>query len=236
MLNIKITPLNATVAGIVAYLFVTVTFPDPETVDPNLRNVIVFSGDVDDKSMRDLAKKMDRAADRADRFVVKITSPGGMVFAGREVTKRFDSYEGVQVDTYADNFFASMGMALFLEGKERMVTEDAIGLIHRGSAGGLSYYTAKLMLEDLRNSPDQSLQKMDRIVALENTIHLMDKLFEPEFRTLEEIKKTAPNPEATQRIIDAMKKGAADLTLNAEEMLEAGIATKIVKPSELRKY
>ncbi len=152
----------------------------------------------------------------AKTLLLKITSPGGEVMKGREVIALMQEPE-MKVSTYADNYFMSMGMSFFLEGETRLVTKNAIGMIHRGSVGGMTYAELKAQLE---MDPENEQLRM--------LVESMDILFEPEFKKLEEIKKTAPNPAYTQEIIDDLKKGNHDIFLNADQLIASGIATHIV--------
>lgn len=214
MFKLKVTPLNLTVAVVLGLLVEKYEFLDGPNVSMS-GQVLTISDGVNDKSMEKavhLLKKTD------SNVVLDVKSPGGSVMAGRDLLTVMRS-KGGKVDTYADNYFMSMGMSIFLEGKNRYVKHDTIGMIHRGSAGEVSYGKLKEMAK-VTNSEE-----------LKDQIEIMDKLFEREFERLEDIKKTSSNPDAVQKLIDVLKEGNTDVFLNAEELLALGIATEIVPDS-----
>lgn len=216
MLKIKFTALNIVIASIFAHIYISnFVIEGPSFPSEQASNVVELRGEVNSESMKILTSEFLKK-DREGETIVKITSPGGEVFSGRELTIAMSNAEH-KIITYAPNYFMSMGMAIFLEGKERLISKDSIGMIHRGSSGGVPYHDLKKLAEAIPSSEAAS------------DVKLMDMLFETEFKKLEEIKKVAPDPELTQYIIDKMKEGKEDLFLNADELIRSGIATKIVK-------
>jgi ATP-dependent protease ClpP protease subunit len=197
--------------------------------------VVFIDTQVDKESMVKATNDLKELQDSGrGKIAIKIKSPGGSVFEGRELLSRIQASE-VQVDTFADNFIASMGMAIFLEGKERIVTFQAAGLLHRGSIGGVSYGTLKTMLSEVEMMKP-SLEQAALLEQLRSMVTMMDVLFESEFRILEECKKIAIDPALTQSIIDSLKVGDRDIILTGEQMYLAGIATKIVTKLNTAEY
>ncbi len=237
--SVKATPLNIVSAVLLSALALTFIFPsEVEFASGAGRNIVELRGEVSHESMVLLANDIDakKRNGKTKRLLIKVPiSPGGDVISGREVLKRMNT-DAVKVDTFSDNFFASMAMSIFLHGDNRIVTKDAIGLIHRGSVGDITYYAVKIKLNEAKAAASLleskgahvPLDLLNAIANMESIIGIMDKLFEQDMKALEKAKLTAPKPEKTQAIIDLMKEGRLDVTLSAEEMLEAGIATEIV--------
>lgn len=246
MVKLKVTPLNLVAAAVASYFMVT-TVLSPDTGVEVRGNVIDLDSAVLKKSTDPIVEALkDLDDDGVDHILLKINSPGGSVLDGRDVNSVISQLD-TKVVTYSDNYFMSMGMDFFLQGQERLITKNALGMIHRGSAGGLTYHQLKLKLEALKKEieafEEAKADKKDKkdevkrdliaerseLEALRSVIDVMDKLFDETFKRLEEIKETAPDPEYLQSIIDSLKVGDRDIFLSADELIKSGIATKIVK-------
>lgn len=234
MLKITVTPLNLILTAAVA----VVMFKALETetgVDVHGRTV-TLSAAVGEDSSKAVAEALDTLEHKNKKpILLKIESPGGSVMDGREVMEEIRS-SSVQVNTITTNYAMSMGMDFLLMGKERFATPDALGMIHRGSAGDVSYAVLKAQLHHLEGlapaSSAEAINLKGAIEQLRSTVEILDKLFEPTFNKLAEIRKTLKDPKALDSIVDALKDGDRDIFLTAEEMLEAGIVTQIVNSVE----
>lgn len=235
MLNFSVTPLNVVLAVAVSYGVLTLaTKETPKEVTVQGR-VVTLTGAVSEDSSKQLVKALEELRnDGTPSVLLDIDSPGGDVLAGREVISLMNRGELV-VNTFSDNYFMSMGMSFFLEGKKRIITPDSLGMIHRGSVGPVSYFGLTKMIEqaDLQlvqlnavgGDTTEVEQALERLHSMKDA---MDKFMEKDIATLEKIKQTAPNPKKTQEIIDSLKKGNRDIFLNAKDLLDSGIATHIV--------
>lgn len=235
MIKLHLTPLNLVLAVAVSYGALTLAMrPNTSPVQISA-NVVSLSGEVTETSSELLVKALTTLRDKGTtKVLLDIDSPGGDVLAGREVHALMNK-DGMTVNTFSDNYFMSMGMSFFLEGEKRIVTSAAIGMIHRGSVGNHSYFgltkklaeaekVRKVLLSTGGNTDDVDIA----LERLHSIVDAMDLFIKRDIEILERVKKTAPNPEKTQAIIDSLKVGNRDIFLTAEEMLEAGIATHIV--------
>lgn len=234
MLKVTMTPLNLIATAAVALVMFKVLNPDTG-VDVHGRTVKLVS-EVSQESSKAVAEALDILEHKNKKpILLKIESPGGSVMDGREVVEEIRS-SSVQVNTITTNYAMSMGMDFLLMGKERFATPDALGMIHRGSAGDVSYAVLKAQLHHLEGlapaSSAEAINLKGAIEKLRSTVDILDKLFEPTFTRLAEIRKTLKDPTELDRIVDALKEGDRDIFLTAEKMLEAGIVTKIVNSVE----
>ena len=233
MLKVLVTPLNLMLAGAIA-LGLTQIMKDTSGVEVR-GNVVKLDEIVTSDSTKPLVKELDLLEKSGRKSILlHVTSPGGSVMDGREVNEEIRSSTAT-VNTLVTNYAMSMGMDFLLQGKERFATPEAVGMIHRGSASGVSYASLKNMLEDLlavKASGVKDAGLDGQIEGLRSATDAMDVLFSSAFRRLEEIKKTAPNPKKMDELIAALKVGDRDIFLTAQQMLDLGIVTKIVKSVE----
>lgn len=144
-LNINITAFSAVVAG----LLLTVALPfvaGGNGVTHEKGNVINFSAQFD-YSTTDTAigslKDASKHIGSGERALIKITSPGGSVTAGKGLKRQMKS--GLPVDTYVPVMAASMGADVFMQGERRYVEPDAIILFHGAHQG--TYGSSQTILE-----------------------------------------------------------------------------------------
>lgn len=234
MLKVTMTPLNLIATAAVALVMFKALNPDTG-VDVHGRTVKLVS-EVSQESSKAVTEALDTLEHKDKKpILLKIESPGGSVMDGREVVEEIRS-SSVQVNTITTNYAMSMGMDFLLMGKERFATPDALGMIHRGSAGNISYAVLKAQLLHLEGlvpaSKEEAINLKGAIEKLRSTVNILDKLFEPTFARLAEIRKTLKNPALLDGIVNVLKDGDRDIFLTADQMLEAGIVTKIVKSVE----
>ena len=259
MLKVLVTPLNLAVsAAVVIGLSKLLSVDTGVTVEGN---TVTLDHVVMSESTKAMVKELDSLEKSGKKkILLHVRSPGGSVLDGREVNEEIRSSKA-QVNTLVSNFAMSMGMDFLLTGKERFATPEAIGMIHRGSAGGMSYFALKIKLIEIQTKLDSLVQGksaatkprmsvsptgsfsivdesdtagslLTELESLESAVDAMDKLFEPTFKKLEELKKTAPSPEKVEALIESLKLGNRDVFLSATDMLELGIVTKIVSSTE----
>lgn len=241
MLNINLSPLNLTLSAAVVVGLVHLN--STETGVTASKQVVLLNTDVNQVSSEDTAKKLDDLEKRTGKpILLHISSPGGEVLSGREVVEEIRTSK-VDVNTLVTNYAMSMGMDFFLTGDKRFATADALGMIHRGSAGNMTFGALKDALAVLElekqlidggmpTSPQRRLEVEAMVEQLRSTVQVMDKLFEPTFRTLNKLLETAPNKEKLKALIEELKVGKTDIYLTAQEMLEVGIVTQIVSSKE----
>lgn len=223
MLKILVTPLNLMLAGAVVLGLSQLT-EDKSGVTVK-GTTVKLDNQVSKASTAPIVEALDDLEKGgAKGILLHVTSPGGAVFAGREVNEEMRSSKA-QVNTLVTNYAMSMGMDFLLMGKERFATPDAIGMIHRGSANGVSYNELKKKLAmTVPGSPEHE--------ELASNVEAMDVMFDATFTRLEEIKKTSNNPEDMAMLIEDLKVGSRDIFLTAEHMLDLGIVTRIVNSVE----
>lgn len=234
MLKVMVTPLNLIATAAVAVVMFKAL--NPEVGVEVQGRTVRLDFEVSHDSSKAVAEALNTLEHKSTRpILLKIESPGGSVMDGREVVEEIRS-SSVQVNTITTNYAMSMGMDFLLMGKERFATPDALGMIHRGSAGNISYAVLKAQLRHLEGlvptSKEEAINLKGAIERLRSTVDILDKLFEPTFTRLAEIRKTLKDPTPLDRIVDALKEGDRDIFLTAEEMLEAGIVTQIVNSVE----
>ena len=162
-LNINITAFSAVAAG----LLLTVALPfvsGGNGVTQEKGNVINFSAQFDDSttgtaigSLKDASKHIGRG----ERALIKITSPGGSVFAGKGLQRQMES--GLPVDTYVPVTAVSMGAITFMQGERRYVEPDAIILFHGARLGksGSTQPILELKLKILESKEFREALQMD---------------------------------------------------------------------------
>lgn len=80
-----------------------------------------------------IIKDFTRKADPDKRLLLKLMSPGGEVFSGKDMQAEVKGSKNI--DTYVSSIAASMGADTFMLGERRYVDEDALVLFH-GAHGG----------------------------------------------------------------------------------------------------
>lgn len=235
MLKLHLTPLNIVLAATVAYGAMSLAngpFKPPVTV---AGNTVTLNGEVSERSSGLIVDELTKLRDSgATKVLLDIDSPGGDVLAGREVHTLMNK-DGMTVNTFSDNYFMSMGMSFFLEGSKRIITSEAIGMIHRGGVGSMSYFQLTKELEKAEqlhahlSAAGSDTSNIETVLErLHSMKDAMDKLMARDLDILEQVKKTAPNPAKTQEIIDSLRIGNRDIFLDAKELIESGIATHLV--------
>lgn len=227
MLEFKVTPLNAVLSVIAGYFFITLAFPTTMNEGLGGRSIMIKDVVTDTTMLKATNELRALTSASDDPILIKVTSPGGGVLAGRDLISAMEE-STTPITTFSDNYFMSMGMAIFLEGDTRLVTRNAVGMIHRGSAGSLSYGQLKAMEAELA-AASRSAEEEELLIRLRGHLKMMDLLFEPEFRKLNDLLKTAPDKAFLQSIIDSLKVGKEDIYLNATDLVRAGIATAVVQ-------
>lgn len=230
-LTLKVTALNLVASIFLAVVAVNnshlIMPAEDTTVMHTASRTIKLNTEVDAVSMQKVMQMIEGMNKWNDKqgIVLHLNTPGGSVFDGRELEVMLGRIKGAI--TYVDNMAASMGFDIFIRADKRVMHSNALLMAHRGSVGAMSYHQAVVTYNALVALPSKTVDDLKNIEQLGSIIEVMDKLFASCFKRLYELKKTAPNPEATQKLIDSLKVGDKDIWLTAEEALAAGLATEI---------
>lgn len=229
-LNIKLTALNIVTSIFLAAVAIGQShlyLPETDTTVTVSARTVKLNAEVSKETMDKaiLAIKRMMQWNSKQGILLHLNTPGGSVFDGRELELVLGRLKNVT--TYVDNMAASMGFDIFIRAEKRVIHPSGLLMAHRGSVGPVTYHMLVSECEYLESKEQKTAQDLAKISQLRDMITVMDKLFEPCFKRLYELKKTAPNPAATQKLIDALAVGDHDIWLNAQEAVEAGLATSI---------
>ena len=173
----------------------------PEDVLLSMRN-IYFTEEVTAQSAKELIQLIQHLENEdPDReIVLYINSPGGEVISGLAV---YDTLIGVScpIRTVCIGTAASMGAILFLAGEKRQILPHAEVMIHDPLVNGLSGGKSALSFEKEAEKLMKTREMLGTIIA-ERTGRALEEVYE---------------------------KTKEDSFLDAEEALEFGLATEIVK-------
>lgn len=138
--------------------------------------------------------------DPGKEITICLNSPGGEVISGLSV---IDTIRGLKcpVRTVCLGMAASMGALIFLSGDKREMLPNAKVLIHQPRIDGNGGTKTALEYEKTANELMDTRRILSEIIA-ERTGHTIEEIYE---------------------------KSKTDYTFNAEEALEYGVATNIVK-------
>lgn len=165
------------------------------------RRILFFTSEVSAKTAELLICQLLwlDSADPGKPIKLCINSPGGDVYSGLAIVDIIRSLRS-PVDVYCQGICASMGAIIFLQGRERYIDPHSRLMIHDPSFGGGSIAGVKpLSLQDDVEKLMNMRKELAEIIA-ERTGQALD---------------------------DVLEKTKTDYTMNAQEALEGGFATKI---------